>query len=202
MPTDLPHHAPHGPPGPVELKGPEGYRTLLDKYNTLLFDCDGVIWSGPAGDQLTPNIAQTLSYFRSLNKRLAFITNNATKSRQSYVDKFKGFGIEVSLDEMFTCGSALASYLKEVVLPGIEDESKRGIYMIGQKALEEEFAEEGLTWKGGTVRLQALALFLLAGLTPDRCRTPRTMSSSPIKTSAPSPPTPASALLRTRSKCR
>jgi ribonucleotide monophosphatase NagD (HAD superfamily) len=73
-------------------------------------------------------------------------------SSSSSRSQFKGFGIDVDISEVFTCGSATASYIKEVVLPGIKDESPRGIYMIGQKALEEEFAEEGLTWKGGTVR--------------------------------------------------
>ncbi|GAA6027183.1 hypothetical protein JCM8097_002463 [Rhodosporidiobolus ruineniae] len=145
-----PNKPPHIQPGPVELKDPEHWRALLDKYSTYLFDMDGVIWTGPAGDQLTPNIGEALAYLRSLNKRIAFITNNATRSRQSYVDKFKGFNIPVSIDEIYTCGSATANYVKEVVLPGIEDESKRGIYLIGQKSMEEELREEGLEWSGGT----------------------------------------------------
>jgi ribonucleotide monophosphatase NagD (HAD superfamily) len=66
--------------------------------------------------------------------------------------QFASFGIPISLDEMFTCGNGTASYLKEVVLPSIKDESKRGIYLIGQKSMEEELEKEGLTWKGGTVR--------------------------------------------------
>lgn len=37
----------------------------------------------------TPDIAETLAFLRSLNKRLAFITNNATRSRQAYVDKVR-----------------------------------------------------------------------------------------------------------------
>ncbi|GAA5978713.1 hypothetical protein JCM11641_006151 [Rhodosporidiobolus odoratus] len=111
---------------------------------------DGVIWTGPAGDTLTPNIAEALAYFRSRNKRLAFITNNATRSRQDYVDKLQGFGIPVSIDEIYTCGSATANYVKEVVLPSISDSSKRGIYLIGQEAMEKELREEGLEWTGGT----------------------------------------------------
>ncbi|GAA5851151.1 hypothetical protein JCM8547_004147 [Rhodosporidiobolus lusitaniae] len=136
--------------GPRALKDVGGYRDLLDSKNTFLFDMDGVIWTGPAGNTLTPNIGETLAYLRSLNKRLAFITNNATRSRQAYVDKFKGFGIEVKLEEVYTCGSATANYLKEVLLPSIKDESKRGIYLIGQASMEEEFREEGLSWTGGT----------------------------------------------------
>ncbi|GAA6048226.1 hypothetical protein JCM3770_006490 [Rhodotorula araucariae] len=132
------------------LHKPQDYAHLLKQYDDFLFDCDGVIWTGPAGDQLTPNIAETLEFLRSKGKKLAFITNNATRSRQQYVDKFAGFGIKVALDEVFTCGSATAEYVRAVVLPSIKDETKRGIYLIGQKAMEIEFEAEGLNWKGGT----------------------------------------------------
>ncbi|GAA5824107.1 hypothetical protein JCM11251_001525 [Rhodosporidiobolus azoricus] len=141
---------PHVQAGPVELNDADGFRSLLDSKCTILFDMDGVIWTGPAGMQLTPDIAETLAFLRSLNKRIAFITNNATRSRQAYVDKFAGFNIPVSIDEIYTCGSATANYVKEVVLPEIEDEGKRGIYLIGQAAMEEELREEELEWSGGT----------------------------------------------------
>ncbi|GJN89294.1 hypothetical protein Rhopal_002274-T1 [Rhodotorula paludigena] len=132
------------------LRDPAAYRQLLDRYDTFLFDCDGVIWTGPAGNVLTDDIVETLDLLRSEGKKLAFITNNATRSRQDYVDKFAGFGIKVSIDEVFTCGSATAEYLRSTVLPSIKDPSKRGIYLIGQKAMEDEFEAEGLKWKGGT----------------------------------------------------
>lgn len=56
----------------------------------------------------------------------------------------------MKLEEIFTSGSAAAEYVKATVLPSIEDESKRNIYLIGQKAVEDELAEQGLTWTGGT----------------------------------------------------
>lgn len=28
------------------LSSPEDYEALLDKYDTWMFDCDGVLWSG------------------------------------------------------------------------------------------------------------------------------------------------------------
>ena len=39
--------------------------------------------------------------------------------------------------------------MKDVLLPSLPEE-RRGIYLIGQKALEEELAELGLKWTGGT----------------------------------------------------
>jgi hypothetical protein len=45
--------------------------------------------------------------------------------------------------------SASASYLKEQVLPKLE-EGQSGIYVIGQAGLEEELREVGLSWTGGS----------------------------------------------------
>lgn len=39
----------------------EEYRSLLDKYDTFLFDCDGVIWTGPT---LVPGIKEVLTMLR------------------------------------------------------------------------------------------------------------------------------------------
>lgn len=81
---------------------------------------------------------------------MAFITNNSTSSRQQYLDKFHRLGLtHVSLDEIFSCGSASASYLQEVVLPNLPA-NQQGIYLIGQESLEHELAEKGLRWTGGT----------------------------------------------------
>lgn len=143
------HQHPEG--GAIEVSSPEQAAHLVQHYNTFLFDCDGVIWTGPAGDTLTENIVETITFLRSRQKHVAFITNNATSSRKTYQKKFKGFGIDVALSEIFTCGSATADYLRDDVLPRRKQEGKpTGIYLIGQEAMEEEFRECGLKWKGGT----------------------------------------------------
>ncbi len=99
----------------------------------------------------TPNILEAISLLRALKKRIAFVTNNATQSRERYLHKFHSLGFEsVQLDEIFTCGSASAVYLRDRVLPNLP-EDKRGIYVIGQEGLEHELREVGLEWKGGSV---------------------------------------------------
>lgn len=37
---------------PLFLCKPAQYTTLLDKYDTILMDLDGVIWNGAKGDVL------------------------------------------------------------------------------------------------------------------------------------------------------
>lgn len=55
------------------------------------------------------------------------------------------------MEEIYTCGSASATYLRDVILPSME-EGQRGVYVIGQEGLEMELREAGVDWEGGTVR--------------------------------------------------
>lgn len=41
---------------------PDDYRTLLDKYDTFLFDCDGVLWNG---DTIVDGTIEVLRMLRS-----------------------------------------------------------------------------------------------------------------------------------------
>jgi ribonucleotide monophosphatase NagD (HAD superfamily) len=45
----------------------EEYAGLIDKFDTFLFDCDGVIWSGP---KLIPGVKEVIPWLRSKGKRL------------------------------------------------------------------------------------------------------------------------------------
>lgn len=46
------------------------------------------------------HLSQALRAFRSAGKRLLFVTNNSSKSRAQYVDKFRGLGLEVAAEEV------------------------------------------------------------------------------------------------------
>lgn len=50
------------------------YQTLLDSYENILLDCDGVLWEG---DHLIPNVDKVLKHLRTLGKRIC----NTTRSR-------------------------------------------------------------------------------------------------------------------------
>lgn len=78
--------------------------------------------------------------------------------------------VDVTLDEITSSGSATATYLKETVLPGISDPSKRGVFLseivlrfarsgnadlcdrypVGQKSMELELEAAGISYTGGT----------------------------------------------------
>uniref|UniRef100_A0A060T2T1 4-nitrophenylphosphatase n=1 Tax=Blastobotrys adeninivorans TaxID=409370 RepID=A0A060T2T1_BLAAD len=116
---------------------------FLDKYDHFLFDCDGVLWRG---NHLLPSVVETLDLLRSKNKQLTFVTNNSTKSRRAYTEKFAKFGLSVSASEIFGSSYSAAVYLKKVVqLP----EDKK-VLVIGESGIEEELQAAGVNYVGGT----------------------------------------------------
>ncbi|BGP55223.1 hypothetical protein JCM8202_003772 [Rhodotorula sphaerocarpa] len=128
---------------PQDLKSHDDYRQLVGKYDTFLFDCDGVIWEG---DNVIGKAKEALQYLREEGKRIFFVTNNATKSRMANKEKFDKLGIECKEEEVFTSASASASYLKSVrKFP----ENKK-VYVLGEKGLEEELDSVGIRRCGGT----------------------------------------------------
>lgn len=60
---------------------------------------------------------QALQAFRDRGKRLLFVTNNASKSRAQYVEKFTSLGLQVSAEEIVSSAYAAGAYLAEV--PGL-----------------------------------------------------------------------------------
>lgn len=118
-------------------------KAFIDRFENFLFDCDGVIWHG---DQLIPGVKDVLAYLRGRGKRLFFVTNNATKSRESFKSKFDRLGIEADLDEIFGSAYATALYLSRI-LKFPEDKK---VYVIGEKGVEDELASENIRFCGGT----------------------------------------------------
>ncbi|KAG8906369.1 hypothetical protein FRB99_007053 [Tulasnella sp. 403] len=146
---------------PTRLDSPEAYASFVDDFDTFMFDCDGVLWHG---DHLIPGIIDVLSYLRKRQKHIIFVTNNATKSRKNYKLKFDKLGIQAEVDEVFGSAYASAVYISTVL--NLSKDEK--VYVIGMKGLEEELAEEGVSFIGGTDPADnTLAPFSLSNFTLD-----------------------------------
>ncbi|KAL7750504.1 hypothetical protein RI367_004278 [Sorochytrium milnesiophthora] len=120
-----------------KLATPAEIKAFVDSYETFLLDMDGVLWSG---DTLFDGVNDALDYLRSQGKRILFVTNNSTKSRQSYVAKFRALGLHGQVDEIFGSSYSAAVYLKNVV----RFPSDKKVYVIGQQGIVDELASVGI----------------------------------------------------------
>ena len=105
----------------------------LKAKTAYLLDMDGTIY---LGDELIDGSKEFLETIKKEGKRYIFLTNNSSKSKEAYVNKLNNLGIQASEEEVFTSGEATTMYLKK------EKEGAK-VYLLGTKALEEEFIREG-----------------------------------------------------------
>ncbi|KAI5118365.1 hypothetical protein M0805_004337 [Coniferiporia weirii] len=146
---------------PRKLSSSGDYDELLDKYDTWLFDCDGVLWLGTG---LIEGALEVLQLLRARKKNVVFVTNNAMLSRATYKKKFDALGIEAHVDEIFGSAYAAAVYLSSVV----KFPKDKKVFVIGMTGLEEELRDEGISFVGGTdPSSNTLEPFHPASFTPD-----------------------------------
>lgn len=50
-------------------------------------------------------------------KKLFFVTNNSTKSREGYLGKFTKLGLKISSEEIYSSSYAAAAYLESISFP-------------------------------------------------------------------------------------
>lgn len=125
------------------LNGPYDGADFVDKFDTFLFDCDGVIWQG---NDLIPGVARVFDVLKGQGKRIIFVTNNSTKSRTSYLTKFKSLGIETSLDNIFGSSYCSAFYISNT----LNFPKDKKVYVFGMKGVCDELDSFGIKWTGAS----------------------------------------------------
>lgn len=128
----------------LKINNKEKVKLLLSKYDYFIFDCDGVLW---LGDHLLPFVIETLDLLRENDKKIFFVTNNSTKSRSTYFQKFQKLGFQgITKGEIFCSSYAVAIYLDNILkLP-----KDKKVWVLGESGLEEELKGVGYTTLGGT----------------------------------------------------
>ena len=111
------------------------------QVEAFIFDCDGVIWRG---DALIDGVPETLDMLREAGKKLIFVTNNATKSREGYKAKFTSLGLDVAAEEIYSSSFAAAAYLE-----ANKFDRRKKVYVVGEVGIEEELDLLGIPHLGG-----------------------------------------------------
>jgi len=102
---------------------------LLKNIDGFIFDLDGVIWRGKAG---IPYAKEAVDVLRAANKKVLFVTNNASETRGFQRQKLINLGIECAPSEFLTSGYATALHLSR--MPNLKN-----VHVMGSEQLKEEF---------------------------------------------------------------
>ena len=123
------------------ISSAEDSKELLVSFDTFLFDCDGVLWEG---DDPIPGSIEAVNFLLANQKQVLYVTNNSSKSRRQYSEKFKKLGFTpVDPKNIVSSGSSAAFYAYKVMQQRA-DPNKDTIFYIGLPALGEELAKMGL----------------------------------------------------------
>lgn len=112
----------------------------ITDIKTLLIDGDGVLWRA---DQPIAGLNDFFKVVETRGINWALLTNNATRDRMQYVEKFAGFGIEVGVERIFSSASVTVTYLQEHFATGDT------IYVIGESGLIATLQEAGFDVRTG-----------------------------------------------------
>jgi HAD superfamily hydrolase (TIGR01450 family) len=82
----------------------------IPRYDGYIFDLDGTIY---LGDILLPGAVELLAALRAEGRRVAFLSNNPTKTREQYVAKLRAMGVEAELSEVVNSSHVMVQWLLE-----------------------------------------------------------------------------------------
>jgi 4-nitrophenyl phosphatase len=101
---------------------------------------DGVLWRGaePIG-----NLPAIFAKVEAKNLKMAFVTNNATRTIGQYLEVFRRFGVEIAPDQVHTSANVTAQLLKGRHPTGGK------VYVIGERGLQEALTDQGFELANG-----------------------------------------------------
>ena len=106
---------------------------MLRDKKLFLFDIDGTL---ALDYELIDGTRQLLAYIEEIGGKAIFITNNSTKSRSAYVEKFANWGFSYDESHFITASYAACVYLREHF-------ARDKIFVLGTKSFVQELRENG-----------------------------------------------------------
>jgi glycerol-1-phosphatase len=108
---------------------------LLDGYDLLLLDLDGVLY---VGDQPVDGAASALEAVRDRGVGVAFVTNNAARAPDTVAEQLRGMGVAADGAEVVTSAMAAAQLLADDLEPGA------AVLVVGGIGVQQALLDVGL----------------------------------------------------------
>lgn len=108
---------------------------LVDNYDAVLYDLDGVIYRGPTA---IDGAVATVNALRERGVAQAFITNNASRAPETVAEHLTRLGIHAGANDVVTSAQAIADVLAVALPTGAR------VFVVGSDALAAELTAVGL----------------------------------------------------------
>nr|WP_206067146.1 HAD-IIA family hydrolase [Nonomuraea sp. FMUSA5-5] len=108
---------------------------MIDGYDTLLLDLDGVVY---LGSHAVPGALEALEEARRHGVRLAYVTNNASRTPAAIAAHLRELGAPATAEDVVTSAQAAARLIAERVPPGSK------VLVVGGSGLRMAVRRQGL----------------------------------------------------------
>lgn len=112
-----------------------GPAALMDRYDALLLDLDGVVYRG---DQPVPAALEILPEARRRGLAILFLTNNSARTPAQVARKLNGLGVDAEPRDVLTSAVATGALLLRENLAG------RTAFVIGEAGIREALEQAGV----------------------------------------------------------
>uniref|UniRef100_A0A1B0GMX8 Phosphoglycolate phosphatase n=2 Tax=Phlebotomus papatasi TaxID=29031 RepID=A0A1B0GMX8_PHLPP len=112
----------------------EQIQAFIKSFDTVLTDCDGVIWLFNEALQGAPNV---INRFLEMGKKVFFVTNNSTKTRDEFLVKAKSLNFNMTRDGIISTAYLAAQYLKH-------RQFTKTAYVVGSQGVIQELEAVGI----------------------------------------------------------
>lgn len=109
------------------------FKQRVPDLEAFLLDMDGVLY---VGEKPIEGAQETIQKLRNQGKKLAFLTNNSTRTRKGYLEKLSRIGLEINHEEIMTSAYATALRLTNCG-------NGKKCYVIGEEGLKDELKNAG-----------------------------------------------------------
>jgi len=103
-------------------------------YDGYVFDLDGTIY---LGDELLPGARRLILKLRELDRRVVFLSNNATKDPRMYAEKLTKLGLETPAEEIVNTVVTMTGWL-------LQNHPDATVFLIAEEPLKNALREAGI----------------------------------------------------------
>ena len=107
---------------------------LIDKFDSLFLDLDGVVYRGA---EAIDGAVEAINRAASLGKKIAYITNNASRTPQAIAEQLNGYGLTVQPEQIIGSAAAGVRLLATKVPAGAK------VLVVGGEGLRREVSASG-----------------------------------------------------------
>jgi glycerol-1-phosphatase len=107
---------------------------VFDQFQTLLLDLDGVIYEG---ESAIVDSVESITSVRNSGIKVGYITNNSSRKPETIANQLRGFGLELSVEEVISSAQAGVELLSTMIQAGSK------VLVVGGEGLRSKVIEAG-----------------------------------------------------------